>query len=105
MRVIHFNRENLNFALANIMAFRFRSLLTILGIIVGIITVVLVASILVGVRRNLALLFQEFGPNNIFAYHLDGDPGSPTIKPEEVSRKPLETGYAKILESIKWKGL
>ena len=98
MRVIHFNRENLNFALANIMAFRFRSLLTILGIIVGIITVVLVASILVGVQRNLALLFQEFGPNNIFAYHLDGDPGSPTIKPEEVSRKPLETGYAKILK-------
>ena len=27
-----FNRENLSFALANIMAFRFRSLLTILGI-------------------------------------------------------------------------
>ena len=47
MRQIHFNRENLSFALANIMAFKFRSLLTVLGIIVGIVTVVLVASILI----------------------------------------------------------
>lgn len=89
-----FNRENLSFALANITAYRFRSLLTVLGIIVGIVTVVLVASILVGVRRNLALLFQEFGPNNIFAYHLNGDPGNPTVRPEEASRKPLQTEFA-----------
>lgn len=97
IRPRHFNRENLSFALANILAHRFRSLLTILGIIVGIVTIVLVASILVGVRRNLALLFQEFGPNNIFAYHLNGDPGNPTIKPEEVSRKPLKAEYARQL--------
>jgi putative ABC transport system permease protein len=94
---IHFNRENLSFALSNILVHRFRSLLTILGIIVGIVTVVLVASILVGVRNNIALLFQEFGPNNIFAYHLDGDPGNPTLKPEEVSRKPLKTEFARKL--------
>ena len=31
--LIHFNRENLGFALANILAHRFRSLLTVLGII------------------------------------------------------------------------
>jgi putative ABC transport system permease protein len=100
MELIPFNRENLSFALANILAYRFRSLLTVLGIIVGIVTVVLVASILVGVRLNLALLFQEFGPNNIFAYHLNGDPGSPTIRPEEVSRKPLQAKFArKLLET------
>jgi len=97
MKQIHFNRENLSFALANILAFRFRSLLTVLGIIVGIVTVVLVASILVGVRNNIALLFQEFGPNNIFAYHLNGDPGSPTIKPEEITRKPLKPEFADLL--------
>ncbi|HSW37897.1 MAG TPA: ABC transporter permease [Acidobacteriota bacterium] len=92
--LIHFNRENLNFAIANILAHRFRSLLTILGIIVGIVTVVLVASVLVGVRNNIALLFQEFGPNNIFAYHLDGDPGSPTRRPEEATRRPLKAEFA-----------
>lgn len=94
MRPVHFNRETLSLALSNILAFRFRSFLTVLGIIVGIVTVVLVASVLVGVRRNLALLFQEFGPDNIFAYHLDGDPGSATIKPEELSRKPLKAEFA-----------
>jgi putative ABC transport system permease protein len=99
VHAIQFNYENLSFALSNILAQRFRSLLTVLGIIVGIVTVVLVASILVGVRLNLALLFQEFGPNNIFAYHLNGDPGSASIKPEEVSRKPLKAIFArKLLE-------
>ena len=97
MKQIHFKRENLSLALANIMAHRFRSLLTVLGIIVGIVTVVLVASVLVGVRSNIALLFQEFGPNNIFAYHLNGDPGSPTIRPEEISRKPLKAEFARKL--------
>jgi len=97
MKQIHFKRENLSLALANIMAHRFRSLLTVLGIIVGIVTVVLVASVLVGVRRNIALLFQGFGPNNIFAYHLNGDPGSPTIRPEEITRKPLKAEFARRL--------
>ena len=63
-------------------------------------TVVLVASILIGVRNNIALLFQEFGPNNIFAYHLNGDPGNPTIRPEEVSRKPLEARYARLARVV-----
>jgi putative ABC transport system permease protein len=95
MRPSHFNRENLSFALANILAHKFRSLLTILGIIVGIVTVVLVASVLVGVRRNIALLFQEFGPDNIFAFHLEGDPANPRIRPEELTRKPLEVDFAR----------
>jgi putative ABC transport system permease protein len=97
MKLVYFNRENLNFSLAGILAHKFRSLLTILGIIVGIVTVVLVASILVGVRRNIGLLFQEFGPDNIFAFHLDGDPGNPQLKPEEVSRKPLRAEFARLL--------
>ena len=83
--------------MANIAAHKFRSLLTVLGIIVGIVTVVLVASVLVGVRRNIALLFQEFGPDNIFAFHLEGDPANPSIRPEELTRKPLSADYAQVL--------
>jgi putative ABC transport system permease protein len=90
----HFNRETFVFALFNILEHKFRSLLTILGIIVGIVTVVLVASILVGVRNNIALLFQEFGPDSIFAFHLNGDPGSTEVKPEERTRKPLRVEFA-----------
>jgi putative ABC transport system permease protein len=92
---MYFNRENLAFALANVLEHKFRSLLTVLGIIVGIVTVVLVASVLVGVRNNIALLFQEFGPDSIFAFHLNGDPGDPQVKPEELSRKPLRADFAR----------
>lgn len=97
MRPSHFNRENLNFALANVAAHKFRSLLTVLGIIVGIVTVVTVASVLVGVRRNIALLFQEFGPDSIFAFHLEGDPANPRVRPEELTRKPLRPEFARAL--------
>jgi putative ABC transport system permease protein len=91
---LHFNRENFSFALANVLEHKFRSLLAILGIIVGIVTVVLVASILIGVRNNIALLFQEFGPDSIFAFHLNGDPGSNEVRPEERTRRPLRTEFA-----------
>ena len=41
---------------------RFRSLLTILGIVIGITTVVTVASLLTGLRQGVVVFFQELGP-------------------------------------------
>jgi len=88
-------RESLDSSLTNILAHKLRSLLTILGIIIGIVTVVLVASVLVGVRKNIILLFQGLGTDNIFAYHLNRDPGSTTrLQPEEMTRKPLKPEFA-----------
>ncbi len=72
-------------------------MLTILGIIIGIVTVVLVASVLVGVRRNIVFLFQGLGSDNIFAYHLNSDPGSTRRTPEEMTRKPIQPEFAPIL--------
>ena len=51
-----------------------RSSLAIFGVVIGIVTVVLVASTLVGLRNSVALLFRELGTDNIFAYHLNGEP-------------------------------
>lgn len=51
-----------------------RSTLAILGVVIGIVTVILVASTLVGLRNSVAMLFRELGTDNIFAYHLNGDP-------------------------------
>ena len=45
-----------------------RSLLAVLGIVIGIVTVVLVASVLVNLRNQVALLFRELGTENIFAW-------------------------------------
>jgi putative ABC transport system permease protein len=94
-----FHREALDTSLTNILAHKFRSLLTILGIIIGIVTVVLVASVLVGVRRNIVLLFQGLGTDNIFAYHLNRDPGNTRLQPEEMTRKPLQPEFAPALLS------
>ena len=54
-----------------------RSALAIAGVVIGIVTVVLVASALVGLRNSVALLFRELGTDNIFAFHRNGDPYPP----------------------------
>ena len=71
-----------------------RSLLAVLGIVIGIVTVVLVASVLVNLRNQVALLFRELGSENIFAFHLSGDPYSPPSE-AEASRRPLDPRYAR----------
>jgi putative ABC transport system permease protein len=71
-----------------------RSLLAILGVVIGIVTVVVVASVLVNVRNQVALLFRELGSDNIFAFHLTGDPYSPPSE-REASRRPLEARFAR----------
>jgi putative ABC transport system permease protein len=76
-----------------------RSALAIAGIVVGIVTVVLVATILAGVRNSVALLFREFGTDNIFAFHLSGDPYSPPSD-EEARRKPLDPAFAEPLSRL-----
>ena len=56
----------MNMAIQGVWVHRFRSLLTILGIVIGITTVVTVASLLTGLRQGVVDFFQELGPDNIF---------------------------------------
>lgn len=74
-------------ALDSILSNKFRSFLTILGIVVGIITAIVVASILLGLRQNIVAMIEDFGTNNIYAYHLTTGFGPPNR--EERARKPL----------------
>lgn len=76
-----------------------RSLLAVLGIVIGIVTVVLVASVLVNLRNQVALLFRELGTENIFAFHLTGDPYAPPSE-AEASRRPLEPRFAREIERL-----
>jgi len=73
-----------------------RSLLAILGIVIGIVTVVLVASVLANVRNQVALLFRELGTENVFAYHRSGDPYAPPSE-KEARRLPLEPAFADVI--------
>jgi len=70
-----------------------RSSLAIAGIVIGIVTVVLVATVLVGVRNGIAGLFRELGTENVFAFHRAGDPYSPSSD-KDAQRKPLQAEYA-----------
>jgi putative ABC transport system permease protein len=85
--------ENIQIAIQGVWTHRFRSLLTILGIVIGITTVVTVASLLTGLREGVVVFFQELGPDNIFLFKTSGDPGAPApIK--ERKRRPMKPEYA-----------
>ena len=71
-----------------------RSTLAILGVVIGIVTVVLVASVLANVRNQVALLFRELGTDNIFAFHLTGDPYV-TPSEREARWAPLDPAYGR----------
>ena len=72
---------------------KLRSTLAIAGIVIGIVTVVLVATVLVGVRNGIAGLFRELGTENVFAFHRSGDPYTPASD-RDAQRKPLEPAFA-----------
>ncbi|MCC6330243.1 MAG: ABC transporter permease, partial [Acidobacteria bacterium] len=62
--------EVLKMAYDSVVSHKFRSFLTILGIVVGILTAVVVASILVGMRQSIVAMFEEYGTNNVYLFHL-----------------------------------
>lgn len=70
-----------------------RSTLAVIGVVIGIVTVVLVATVLVGVRNGIAGLFRELGTENVFAFHREGDPYNPASD-KDAQRKPLEPWFA-----------
>jgi putative ABC transport system permease protein len=71
---------------------RARSVLAISGIVIGIVTVVLVASVLANARNQVALLFRDLGTDNVFAFHLTGDPYV-TPSEDEIQRQPLQLEF------------
>jgi putative ABC transport system permease protein len=79
--------EVVKMALDSIAGHKFRSGLTILGIVVGIVTAVVVASILTGMRQSIVSIVEEYGTNNIYVFHLSMGGGSNNR--EERNRKPL----------------
>jgi putative ABC transport system permease protein len=78
---------------------RARSFLAIAGIVIGIVTVVLVASVLVGLRNSVAQLFRELGTDNIFAFHRNGDPYTPASD-KDALRRPLKAEFATTIEKL-----
>ena len=79
--------EVLKMAYDSVVSHKFRSVLTILGIVIGIITFVVVASILTGMRQSIVKMFEDYGTNNVYLFHLSTGFGPPNR--DERNRKPL----------------
>jgi putative ABC transport system permease protein len=90
--------ENVTLAVRQVWAHRFRSMLTILGIVIGITTVVTVASLLTGLRQGIVTFFQDLGPDSIFISRFSGGPGSNGLVPKERKRKPIGPELAEFIK-------
>lgn len=83
-------------AMDSVYANKFRSFLTILGIVVGVFTAIVVASILTGMRQSIVAIVEDYGTNNIYAFHLST---GFTNNREERNRKPLTVEDAAAIQS------
>jgi putative ABC transport system permease protein len=82
--------ETLRMALDNVRAHKLRSFLTVLGVVIGVLVVVVIASILTGMRKNIVTMIEDYGTNNIFAFHLTTGPRIGPRDRAEYRRKPLK---------------
>ncbi|MBL8754111.1 MAG: ABC transporter permease [Planctomycetes bacterium] len=81
--------ENVRLAVDTLQANRFRSFLTVLGVFIGTLIVVAVASVLNGFRQSVVDQVEEFGTNNIYIYRMPFVQIGPRSR-ELRNRKPLQ---------------
>src|ERR1044071_190175 len=93
-----FPTETLRMALDNVRSNKFRSFLTVLGIVIGVMAAIVVASILTGMRQSIISIIEEYGTNNIYAFHLTTRPRTSTDR-AELLRKPLTVGDADAIKA------
>jgi putative ABC transport system permease protein len=82
-------KEILVMALDSIRAHKFRSILTTMGIVIGVLTAIVIASILTGLRGNIVRIVEEYGSNNLYAFHLTTGPQVGERDQAERARKVL----------------
>jgi putative ABC transport system permease protein len=96
----NFQSEAFKMALDNVRAHKFRSFLTVLGIVIGVTTVIAIASILTGLRGNLVQFVEEYGTNNIYAFHLSMGVGVGPHDRSERTRKPLRPEDGEAIQQL-----
>src|SRR3990172_10109934 len=89
--------ENLRMGLDTLWQHKLRSFLTVLGVVIGTMTVIVIAAFVAGIDQRVAKEIESFGTNSIYIYRFD--PGfnfNPSA--EERMRKPLSYEDAVALE-------
>src|ERR1041384_6460389 len=93
--------ENLKMAFDTLRANKLRSFLTILGVVVGVITTMLMSSIISGINVAVEKQVESFGTRSIFLYKMDIGIRTSAPSREERMRKPLTIDDAEALRSLK----
>ncbi len=88
--------EDIKMALETIRTHKVRSFLTVLGVVIGVSVAIAVASILLGVEKNVQDSLNAFGIDNLFVTRFDPGIHIGRFSPDERARKPLtyEDGMA-----------
>ena len=82
-------RENARMALTTVREHKVRSALTVLGVVIGITTLVGVASILVGLDRDMRGFLEQYGADTLFVFKFDPGIHIGRLSTEERMRKSL----------------
>ena len=91
-------RENLLLALDTIRSHKFRSFLTILGVLIGTATVIAVASIFAGLDKEFVEAAEQFGTRTLFIFKFDPGIHVGRLSREERMRKPLNYEDAEAIQ-------
>jgi putative ABC transport system permease protein len=88
--------SSVKMALTTIYEAKMRSLLTVLGVIIGTGTIIGVGSIIAGLDHSISEILRQFGPDTMIVFKFRGGFRTERLSPEEWRRKPLtlENAYA-----------
>src|SRR5664279_890550 len=96
--MLHFG-ENSRMALQTVREHKTRSFLTVLGVVIGVAAMIFVASILVGVSRDIEGYLDDYGTNTLFVFRFDIGFRTDRLTPEERARKPLNLEDANAIQA------
>ncbi len=92
--------ENLKMALDTLRKNKLRSFLTIVGVVVGVITVMLISSIISGINVAIEKEVESFGTRSIFLYKYNIGFSTGRRSQEERMRKPLTFEDAEAIKAL-----
>src|SRR5512140_1247193 len=81
--------ENARMAFRTLREHKMRSLLTVLGVVIGVTALIAVGSIVVGLDKDVRSFLDDYGTDTLFVFRWDIGFNSGRRTPEERMRKPL----------------
>jgi len=92
--------ENLRMALSALHSHKLRSFLALLGIIIGVATVIAVSSVIAGLREDVAAYIEDYGTNTLWIFKFDPGIHVGRLSREERMRKSLTLEDAEAIREL-----